>query len=337
MSEIGVHLQNTVSRLFSEQVDRDFLFEHEAKGWSQKLWELSTEMGIDLVLVPEDQNGVGGDWSDAYQIISAIGQYAVPLPLAETIIARWLLSLAGAEQLGGPGTLVVGDSFARVPWGRQATWGISQSSKDNKISLLRWSEGNTLHDENLAREPRDTVQSEQVESVELNIALPNNFLLYLAAMMRSAQIAGAGIALIERASQYAQDRQQFGRALNKFQAVQHNMARLASSTASVGAMSNAAFAKMNRNSFADDPADDVRLAIAAAKYRASDCADLITSIAHQIHGAIGFTHEHDLHFFTRRMWSWRTEFGSAAYWSQRLGELTLAHGSAGIWRKITAL
>lgn len=337
MSELGNDLKDTVARLFSEQVDRDFLFEHESSGWSQTLWELTAELGIEHVLVPEMQGGVGGDWDDAYQVISACGQHAVPLPIAETIVARWILSRASVEQPAGPGTLIVGDAYSRVPWGRHAGWGLAQTSQGSKIRLLQWSNDATSFDENLAREPRDTLNVENIESTELDVALPDNFLLYLAAMIRSAQIAGAGIALVERASQYADERSQFGRPLSKFQAVQHNIARLASATASVGAISRTAFSKMNADTFAEDPADDVRLAIATAKYRASDCADLMTSIAHQVHGAIGFTHEHDLHFFTRRLWSWRTEFGSASYWSQILGELTLQHGSDGIWKKITAL
>lgn len=342
MSELGSYLQDTVSRLFSEQIDRDFLFEHESAGWSQELWQLTAELGIEQVLVPESDDGVGGDWDDAYQIISAVGQYAVPLPIAETIVARWLISRAGATQPAGPGTLVVGDEYERVPWGRHASWGVTQSDTDNTLCVLQWSADATSdeksRDENLAREPRDTLNGEHVESFELKLALPENYLLYLGALIRSAQIAGAGIALVERASQYAEERSQFGRPLSKFQAVQHNIARLASATASVGAMSRTAFGKMNSNiPFADDPADDMRLAIAAAKYRASDCADLMTSIAHQVHGAIGFTYEHDLHFFTRRLWSWRTEYGSAGYWSQMLGELTLQHGSDGIWKKVTAL
>lgn len=340
MSELGIHLQDTLSRLFSEQVDRDFLFEHETKGWSDTLWQLIGELGIEHALVPESDGGVGGDWDDAYLIIRAIGQYAVPLPIAETIVARWLLSRAGAEQPEGAGVLIANDDYSRVPWGRNASWGITQSSADNSIKLLQWSTDGLVQDENLAREPRDTLNAEQVNVTELNLNLPADILLYLGALIRSAQIAGAGIALVERASQYVEERSQFGRPLSKFQAVQHNIARLASATASVGAMSRTAFCKMSTDAFSEefsaDPADDVRFDIAAAKYRASECADLITGIAHQVHGAIGFTYEHDLHFFTRRLWSWRTEFGSAAYWSEVLGELTLRHGSDGIWQKVTA-
>ena len=336
MSSLGNYLQDTVSRLFSEQVDRDFLFEHESSGWSEALWQLTAELGIDQVLIPESKGGVGGDWDDAYQIVSALGLYAVPLPIAETLVARWLLSLADAEQPEGPGTLITGDSYERVPWGRHAGWGIAHSADGEAISLLRWSPDDTTFDENLAREPRDDLSIKALKSAQLNLVLPDNFLLYLGALIRSAQIAGAGVALVERASQYAEERSQFGRPLSKFQAVQHNIARLASATASVGAISRVAFKKMNASMLSDDAAEDAMLAIAAAKYRASDCADLITSIAHQIHGAIGFTHEHDLHFFTRRLWSWRTEFGSAGYWSHTLGELTLRHGSDGIWKKLTA-
>ncbi len=64
--------------------------------------------------------------------------------------------------------------------------------------------------------------------------------------------------------------------------------------------------------------------------------DRVTSIAHQTHGAIGFTYEHGLHFATRRLWAWRAEFGSDAYWAGELGRTTLARGAAALWPDLTA-
>jgi alkylation response protein AidB-like acyl-CoA dehydrogenase len=68
-------------------------------------------------------------------------------------------------------------------------------------------------------------------------------------------------------------------------------------------------------------------AIAAAKIRASEAAGKVAEIAHQVHGAIGFTHEHSLHRLTRRLWSWRDEFGTEAHWSRELGRAVIAAGA----------
>ena len=59
------------------------------------------------------------------------------------------------------------------------------------------------------------------------------------------------------------------------------------------------------------------------------------AIAHAVLGAIGFTYEHSLHFTTRRLWSWRSEFGSQSYWAQDVGRRLCGAGQGGLWPAIT--
>ena len=75
--------------------------------------------------------------------------------------------------------------------------------------------------------------------------------------------------------------------------------------------------------------------IAAAKVRAGEAATRAAGIAHQVHGAIGFTREHALHFATRRLWAWREQFGSDAWWAERLGRAAIAGGAAAFWPSLT--
>ena len=146
--------------------------------------------------------------------------------------------------------------------------------------------------------------------------------------MRTQQIAGALTRLTAMTTQYAQDRVQFGRPLGKFQAVQQNLAVLAGQTAA--AMAAAGLA-------AEAVADGVKiLPIAAGKARAGEAAGIGAAIAHQIHGAIGFTFEHNLHFLTRRLWSWRDEFGKDSFWNRRLGRHMAQAGADNLWAEITA-
>ncbi len=58
-------------------------------------------------------------------------------------------------------------------------------------------------------------------------------------------------------------------------------------------------------------------------------------LAHQVHGAIGFTYEHSLHFATRRLWSWRAEFGSESVWAIELGRRVAARGADNLWNDLT--
>ena len=75
---------------------------------------------------------------------------------------------------------------------------------------------------------------------------------------------------------------------------------------------------------------------AAAKVVAGDAATTAASIVHQTHGAIGFTYEHSLHFSTRRLWSWRGEFGGEAYWAEILGRSVARRGADALWSDLTA-
>ena len=77
------------------------------------------------------------------------------------------------------------------------------------------------------------------------------------------------------------------------------------------------------------------LPIAMAKARASEAAGVVARIAHQVHGAIGFTREHDLRLATTRLWAWRDEDGSEAQWQAVIGAAALAAGPEGLWPLVT--
>ncbi len=156
----------------------------------------------------------------------------------------------------------------------------------------------------------------------------------LGAMARSAMLVGALESALEQSVRYAGERVQFGKAIGKNQAVQQQLALMA------GDVSAARVAVLV--ALADAPGGDqtncsaTHFSTAVAKVRAGEAATRGTSIAHQVHGAIGFTHEHALHFATRRLWAWREEFGSDAAWAAELGRAAIAARAAGFWAGVTA-
>lgn len=81
---------------------------------------------------------------------------------------------------------------------------------------------------------------------------------------------------------------------------------------------------------------DAGVEIAAAKLRANMAAGRGGAIAHQVHGAIGFTLEYPLNHLTRRLVAWRSEFGGERFWSARLGAWAIGVGASGLWPAITA-
>ncbi|MEX0341960.1 MAG: acyl-CoA dehydrogenase family protein [Erythrobacter sp.] len=155
---------------------------------------------------------------------------------------------------------------------------------------------------------------ERAEGVESDLAM---------AFARSCQIAGALDAALALSVAYVNDRRQFGRPLGKFQAVQQNLASFACEAAAANCAAMGAAQALDRG--------DAEFEIAAAKLRANRAVEVGTAIAHQVHGAIGFTQEYGLHHLTRRLWQWRSEYGSDAYWSGRLGSTVIERGADTFW------
>ncbi|MGH6816531.1 MAG: acyl-CoA dehydrogenase family protein, partial [Hyphomicrobiaceae bacterium] len=153
-------------------------------------------------------------------------------------------------------------------------------------------------------------------------------LLTMGAAVRSVQMAGALQALLDLTVRYANERVAFERTIGKFQAVQHNLARLAGECAAAAAASGSAADAIARAEGFDD---GVLLETASAKIRVGQAAGEGATIAHQVHGAIGFTREYVLHRFTRRLWTWRDDFGNESRWAVRLGNLVAARGADGLW------
>ena len=141
-------------------------------------------------------------------------------------------------------------------------------------------------------------------------------------------MSGAADRVLAITTQYAKERVQFGRAISTFQAVQHMLAELSTHVAllSAAARSAALHAEEGGGSFA----------IMAAKSQAGAAAHKICAIAHQSMGAMGYTHEHVLHHYTRRLRVWRRDYGSEAHWSDKLGRRLAESGPSALWPTLTA-
>jgi acyl-CoA dehydrogenase len=343
MNELQNMLYESVSRLFEDELDWDALTRYEKIEWPEDLWTKIQEQGIDKVLASDSVGGIEASWSDAYSVLRACGRHTVPLPVCETILGHWVAKQSGAELPEGiPGLLtdgfsVLGDKFALnksiVPWGSRCSFYMAIHNSD--LYILQAQSQKVENQNNLGRDPRDRISGEAKILNKFPTTLNNDTLLYLGALVRSVQIGGASAAALDLAVKYASDREQFGRPLAKFQAIQHHLADLAGLVASVDAIAIAACARLDLSGITDSTRN-ARFEIAAAKCRASEAVEKITRLSHQIHGAIGFTYEYGLHFLTRRMWAWRTEYGGVAYWGEELGRLAVQQGGEEIWPIITA-
>ena len=183
-------------------------------------------------------------------------------------------------------------------------------------------------DQNLAREPRDTLVFDGAAPAALQLAsVPADAVVLYGALLRAVQMAGALEYLLAQSVQYANERVQFGQPIGKFQAVQHQIAVLAEHAAAATMAAEVAFRATERG--------EARFEIAVAKARISEAVEVATSVAHAVHGAIGFSYEHALQFTTRRLWAWRAEFGSETVWQRWLGQTVLARGAENLWPDLT--
>ena len=146
-------------------------------------------------------------------------------------------------------------------------------------------------------------------------------------------MAGAMGYALQLSIDHVNMRQQFGRPLGKFQAVQQSLAVMACEVAAVDAEAAAMAARLDATGF---DADAAGFEIAAAKLRANRAVGVVTSVAHQVHGAIGFTREYDLHRVTIPLMRWRSQHGNDALWAARLGRQVAGLGGRGLWEALTA-
>jgi acyl-CoA dehydrogenase len=326
--------------------------------WDAALWQALQDSGLTLVSVPERAGGSGGTLREAAVVLAAAGEHAAAVPAAETLLAGWLLSAARLPVPAGPLTTarapdaftverVKGDGEAgagwlargllpRVPWGRTAARvavaATAGAARDETMVLsLRPQDVAVAPGLNVAGEPRDDLHVEAVLAAGDVAAAPPGVAGELRrrhALARTLLVAGAARRALELTLRHTAEREQFGRPLGRFQAVQQQAAEMAAEVAAIRAAADAAVELCAADGAAGERAG---VAVAAAKIQAGRGAGVVARIAHQLHGAIGFTQEHSLHLATTRLWAWRDEAGDEAEWAAELGGRALAAGGDGIW------
>jgi acyl-CoA dehydrogenase len=234
-------------------------------------------------------------------------------------LAGWLLTLAG---LAVPGGLVVAsldearcDSASRLsgrlrtPWARHADQVVTIARRGSEVlvAVAPTAGLDIERAENLAGEPRDTLVLDGVAAIATAPAEVDAADLFgRGALARSIQLAAAARAVLESGRRHVTEREQFGRPLARFQAVQQQLAALAAEATAMRVSADAAVLAADTG--------DAGLAVAAA-------------IGHQLHGALGYSREHHLGAATTRLWAWREEFGGESHWQDHLAAAVHATGS----------
>ena len=304
---------------------------HAAEGsMDDSLWTLLEENGLTAVGRDEASGGAGGTLHDLVAIVKAAGRHGAPVPIADTLIAATFLQ--GQAVPAGPlalGVVREGRETVRVPWAGVA--GHVVAVCDAGVSLHKTADlVPTKKGINYAGEPWHDYASADLRAGAVAGFATAADGLGAGAFGRAMLLAGALDQAVDLSIQYANEREQFGKAIGKFQIIQHYLVEMAGEAAATNAaVDNAADVAVTSSDRAEH-----RVVIAAAKAYAGRAVGTVTRLAHQIHGAIGYTDEHRLQYTTRRLWAWRDEFGSEAEWATVVGRSFCSSGPE-VWPRVT--
>ena len=357
MSEMREILVDTAARLFGDLCTNERYEVAEQGGFNADAWSALEDAGLTRATVSEARGGDGADIGDALAMVREAGRFALPLPLTETLLAELALAAAGLPCQPGVGTVgpvtshgaaplkllktargwELSGTLLRVPSARHASYLAAVAQCDGKWTTVVVC-GDDLarsvirKDINWANEPRDTLVFKRLAIDAAAVGRPGKGwspedVRLNGAMFRVSAMSGGLSRVLQYSVQYAKERVQFGRPIGQFQAVQQQLAVLATQSAAASAAADAMTDAVTRG-----PA---QFEVAAAKARVGEAAHIGSGIAHQVHGAMGFTYEHALHRSTRRLWAWRDEFGSEVEWAEWVGRVIAQVGGSNLWSYLT--
>jgi acyl-CoA dehydrogenase len=289
----------------------------------QPLWQAIESSGFADAMRNETQGGGNLTLNNVFSLFMLFGQHCIPIPLAQTMLARgWLDERSVSVPIGS--IALANGSFndrgdlicSNITSGSLCDWVLTTVLGSENFSLLLPSNAATATP---AVFPTDCSLRWSKQIVANQNRLPAMDIKLHLACIYAAQLAGALVAVFERTLQFANDRQQFGKPIGKFQAIQHQLSVMAEHVfaarmaAQIGTYSASITPDLYR--------------VAVAKARTSEAALEVAALSHSIHGAIGFTEEFDLQLFTRRLHLWRQAAGSESYWHNVLGQALLTQDS----------
>lgn len=257
------------------------------------IWQGLIDMGLPGLLVPEEHGGMGLGMVDAALIAMECGRACLAEPLVDTafVTVPYLLSKGETDSLS---EFALGERSIPVPHIINPHWA-------DGVALLEYPSVDPLR---LLFENPDNVENDP-------------YLLNLGALMSAAQLVGLADAMLAQATEYAKIRTQFGQPIGAFQAIKH---QLASCSVAIE------FAKpvvWRAAAALQDGLATAPVHISHAKVAATDAAMLTAETGIQVHGAMGYTYEVDLHFWMKRTWALAGAWGSRAFHINRVDDAIL--------------
>jgi alkylation response protein AidB-like acyl-CoA dehydrogenase len=326
-------IAETAARIYADLCPREVPHRAEAGEFPQNLWDTLAENGLTLAWVSEENGGFGADVSEVLGAIWIAAQAASPVPFAETLIANWLLDRAGLAPAEGRASFAIQSHLAsaEIPFGGAVDQIVSFDARTGEVALFDNREPHAIEALSPDGVTRFVFSGKKAErSGPTNLSQQSVEALVLT--VRAVQMAATMEAALGLSIDYVSAREQFGRTLSKFQAIQHQLAVAASESAAATMAATQAASSLAVH--ADDPAPAWHEAV-IAKVQIGHSVEAVTVPFHQVHGAMGYTQEYDLHHYTRRLWAWRDEGGNEHHWSRTLGAQVAGMTTDQLWKGVT--
>lgn len=274
----------------------------------KKVWQRLAETGVNGLVIAEEHDGLGADAIDLVVAIEQLGRHAVPGPVVETIaVVPTLLASVAPERLSAlaEGSLATVAAPPHTPFALDA----------NSVDLVLLAQGGAVNlgvageakaSVDLSRKLFEVTAGESLGSADFSAAFD------MGALATAAQLQGLGQTLLEISTEYAKQRKQFGKVIGQFQAMKHHLAEVAVSLEMARPLLHGAALSV-RDGSADASRD-----ISAAKVACGDAAYQAARVGLQVHGAIGYTMEHDLSLWLTKVRALLTAWGTPAMHRSRV-------------------
>ncbi|WP_422744463.1 acyl-CoA dehydrogenase family protein [Mycobacterium sp. WMMD1722] len=275
----------------------------------RKIWSQLADLGVTALMVGEEHDGIDASPVDLVVAAERLGRWCVPGPVVESVAVAPVL-LAGDDRSAA---LAAGELIATVAMPPQ----VPRAVDADTAGLVLLAQDGTVADA-AAGQPHESVDpsrklfdvSSSGGAHDADVDRAYEF----GVLATAAQLVGAGQAMLDQSVEYAKQRHQFGRAIGSYQAIKHKLADVHIAVEMARPLVYGAAL-----SLADRSADTAR-DVSAAKIAASDAALFAARCALQTHGAIGFTHEHDLSLWLVRVQALRSAWGDPSTHRHRLLE-----------------
>jgi alkylation response protein AidB-like acyl-CoA dehydrogenase len=341
MNETASLIHDAAHRLFAQHVTPELLLRAEQGMWSEALWDAIEEAGfLDTLADPDSQPHERA--ANSFALLRAAARHLLPVPLGETMVVRALLAARKLRVPPGPLSfgLLEGHTHThgdhahlkgcarRIACARHTQALLLGTPDGSECVLVATRRGRLEPGTNMAGEPRDDLSFADTAGTTVP-GINGEDLKLAGAVLRAVAMAGTLERVLMQTVDYARTRVQFAKPIASFQAIQQQLAVLAGHASAATIAAEAGIAAL-----LDE--DRRTMAVAVAKIRTGEAVAAGTAIAHQVHGAIGITREHSLHLATRRLWSWRAEFGAESEWAAGLGRALACKGGQAFWPAITS-